>query len=316
MPTWGEILAELNASAGTNNGIVDFDAVRGKYLKELNELTGRDVIVYSTAFLNYGGPDTSITLEDVPAMMEVCRGLKSGQLDLILHSPGGGPEATDSIVKYLRKQFSHIRVFVPVAAMSAATMWSLAADEIVMGAHSQLGPIDPQIVLPNGQFPARGIIEQFETAKEEIAKDPNVLGAWLPMLEQYGPSLLDQCEKAEELSKRLVREWLAKYMLAGDPKCDEKADAIAEHFGSYKEHQSHSLGIDRDQAREQGVNVTDLEADKALQDAVLSVHHATFHTFSGPAVKIVENHLPDQGRYFKMAQVVPQPVPVQPPAVP
>lgn len=60
-------------------------------------------------------------------------------------------------------------------------------------------------------------------------------------------------------------------------------------------HQSHSLGIDREQARSHGVKIEDLEADQALQDAVLSVHHATMHTLQGPAVKIVENHL---GRTF------------------
>jgi hypothetical protein len=49
------------------------------------------------------------------------------------------------------------------------------------------------------------------------------------------------------------------------------------------------------------VRVEDLEADQRLQDAVLSVHHAAFHTFSGPAVKIIENHL---GRgFFKLEQI-------------
>jgi hypothetical protein len=49
------------------------------------------------------------------------------------------------------------------------------------------------------------------------------------------------------------------------------------------------------------VRVEDLEADQRLQDAVLSVHHTAFHTFSGPAVKIIENHL---GRgFFKLEQI-------------
>lgn len=52
--------------------------------------------------------------------------------------------------------------------------------------------------------------------------------------------------------------------------------------------------------------VENLEADPNLQDAVLSVHHATFHTFSGPCVKIVENQL---GRgFFKLQHQVVAPV--------
>ncbi len=233
-------------------------------------------------------------------MMEVCRGLRGPALDVILRSPGGSAEATASIVRYVRRKFTDLRIFVPIAAMSAATMWALAGDVIVMGKHSQLGPIDPQMVTAQGQMPARAVIEQFERAKAEIAQDPGVLGAWLPILQQYGPALLEQCEKAEELAKRLVREWLEEYMFAGRKDAARKAEKLAAYFADYARHQSHSLGIDRDEARAQGVRIVDLEKDQALQDAVLSVHHATMHTFTGtPAVKIVENHL---GRAFVQIQ--------------
>lgn len=234
----------------------------------------------------------------------------------MLHSPGGSAEATASIVRYLRRQFEDIRVFVPVAAMSAATMWALSGNRIVMGKHSQLGPIDPQLVTPGGQFPARGIIEQFERARQECSEDPSLLGAWLPMLQQYGPSLLVQCERAEELARRLVGEWLEAYMFAGENDAAEKAERIAAYFGDYGRHQSHNLGIDRDQAREEGVRIEDLESDPSLQDAVLSVHHAFFHTFSSSPVKVVENHL-GRGFFKHEHQVVTQmPVPAQPPPAP
>jgi hypothetical protein len=316
MPTWGEILAELHQSAQARGGAPDFDGIRRKYLAQLHAYTGRDVIIYYTDWLSGNQIHTSITLEDVQAMMEVCKDLRSGTLDLILHTPGGSPEAADSVVRYLRKRFRHVRAFVPVAAMSAGTMWALAANEIVMGKHSQLGPIDPQIAVPVavGQHvvyryvPARAIIEQFEKAKAEC-QDPALLAAWFPILQQYGPGLLSQCEDAEVLAKRLTKEWLTKWMLAGlpEPERESKATQIADFFGDYTLHRSHSLGIDRDAARERGVLVLDLEADPDLQDAVLSVHHATMHTFQGPAVKIVENHM---GRaYVKLAVQVPLAVP-------
>jgi len=39
------------------------------------------------------------------------------------------------------------------------------------------------------------------------------------------------------------------------------------------------------------LKITNLEDDQVFQDLVLSVFHATTHTFSGtPAVKIIENH--------------------------
>jgi len=305
VPTWGDILNELQRSAAEREGAPDFDGIRRGYLTALHERTGRDTILYYTDWLQTPGQAVSITLEDMQAMMEVCKGLPGPALDIILHSPGGSAEATDSIVRYLRRRYDPIRVFIPLAAMSAATMWTLASDEIVMGKHSQLGPIDPQLITPSGAVPARAVLEQFERAKRECTADPSLLGAWLPILQQYGPALLELCERAEELAQRLVTDWVGRYMLrelrkTDRDEADKKAKDIAAFFASYELHQSHGMAIDREQAREQGLNVTDLEADQDLQDAVLSVHHATMHTLSATAaIKIVENHM---GKAFVQQQ--------------
>ena len=43
---------------------------------------------------------------------------------------------------------------------------------------------------------------------------------------------------------------------------------------------------------EPSLNITDLEANQTLQELVLTVYHATMHTFSNTrAAKIIENHL-------------------------
>jgi hypothetical protein len=319
MPTWGEILAEVNASAQQRAPLglgADYDGIRRRYLTQLHALTGRGTILYTTNWLRGATPPTSITLEDMQGMMEVCHGLTGPNLDLIIHSPGGSAEATASIVRYLRRQFLDIRVFVPLAAMSAATMWALSGNLVVMGKHSQLGPIDPQLIMGQMQVPTRALIREFERAKEEIASNPGVLGAWLPRLQQYPPAVLEQCEAAEELSKRLTMEWLREYMFRGEPDAPEKAKRVADYFANYATHQSHSLGIDRDQARAVGVSVMNLEDDQRLQDAMLSVHHAALLTFAAGPFKIIENH---QGRAFvqstQVAQIMLQ-GPVQPGLIP
>ena len=48
MPTWGEILNQLTNSASSGKG-PDFDGIRRGYLAKLHQLTGRAVILYSTA---------------------------------------------------------------------------------------------------------------------------------------------------------------------------------------------------------------------------------------------------------------------------
>lgn len=309
MPTWGDILLELQISAQQHNGQVDFDGIRRKYIAQLRNHTGRDTIIYYSDWLVGGGPLTAITLEDMQAFMEVNKDLHGPGLDILLHTPGGSAEATHAVVNYLRQKFTDIRVFIPLAAMSAGTMLALAADEIVMGKHSQLGPIDPQIFVNGRYVPARAIVEQFEQAKAESKADPASLSAWYPILQQYGPGLLAECGDAEELSKRLVKEWLEHHMFGGDNEAPTKAAAVADYFGDYTIHRSHSLGIFRDVALSKGVKVASLEDDPTLQDLVLSVHHATMHTFAGPAVKIVENHL---GKAFvKISQPIAMPQMIQ-----
>lgn len=240
--------------------------------------------------------------------MEVCHGLKSPDLDLILHSPGGSPEAAEAIVSYLRSRFSNIRVIVPQLAMSAATMVACAANQIVLGKHSSLGPTDPQILVPTSlgvrAAPAQAILNQFDLAQKECA-DPTKLPAWLPMLSQYGPDLLVQCESALEMSRELVRKWLKSYMFSGKADREKRVESVSDWLADHMNFKSHARHIPREEIEKQQLSVIRLEEDQRFQDLVLSVFHATTHTVTGtPAVKIVENQ---NGRAFIKQQFVQPP---------
>jgi hypothetical protein len=91
--------------------------------------------------------------------------------------------------------------------------------KIVLGKHSFLGPIDPQFILNMPLGPrmvlAQAILDQFERAKKEC-EDPAKLGAWIPMLSQYGPDLLVKCENASDMSHKLVQGWLEANMFKAD----------------------------------------------------------------------------------------------------
>lgn len=45
MPTWGEILREIQSSAQGRGGNPDLDGIRRKYLGQWYTLTGRPVII-------------------------------------------------------------------------------------------------------------------------------------------------------------------------------------------------------------------------------------------------------------------------------
>jgi len=192
MPTWSGILEELKIESARGNPFA-FDTIRRKYLKQLSDHTKRNTILYASAFTQKGGPPEllSVTEEDVQGMMEVSFNLEKKPVDLILHSPGGSPEAAEGIVEYLHAQFPEIRVIIPQIAMSAATMIACSGSSIVMGKHSNIGPVDPQLIIntPSGPTsnPAKAIIDQFYKALAEINHPDKQ--AWSILLSQYGPSL-------------------------------------------------------------------------------------------------------------------------------
>lgn len=315
MPTWGETLQQINVAAAQNDGQPNVDQMRLAALQRITGITGRPVVSYYSAFLTVPHPVTSINLQDMQGMMEVFKGLSGPNLDIILHSPGGQAEATESIVRHMRSRYDHVRVFVPLVAMSAATLWAMSANQIVLGKHSQLGPIDPQVTIPSVGMPvpAGALIEQFQQAVDECSADPGRVAGWLPTLQQFPPGLLNICQSATELSKTLVRDWLARYMMPGNT---TTADEVASWLANDKEHLSHSRAIRREDLSQRGVAVLDLEEDEELQDAVLTLHHLTMHTLDRGVLKIIEN---SQGARFAVQGQLIQGLPpsvAMPPVIP
>ena len=273
MPTWGEVGAEINSTAqllqAQANPVSPFDVVRRKYLGLVAAHTGRPLILYATAWLsNPNAPAqlVSVTDDDMLGFMETVHGLPGPSLDLILHSPGGTSSAAEQIVKYLRTKFDHIRIVVPHMAMSAATMIACAADQIVMGKHSFLGPIDPQLIVQTAlgvrSVPAQAILEQFERALQDAA-DPVKLRAWAPMLAQYGPDLLITCQNAANLSEDLVSEWLESYMFKGQANAQTNGKAIAHWLSDHGAFKTHARPISRSELLAKGLNISSLEQIKS-----------------------------------------------------
>lgn len=276
-----------------------FDSVRRKYLSLLSAHTNRNVILYASAFTQKSGaPELqSVTEEDVQGMMEVSHGLdKEKPVDLIIHSPGGSPEAAEGIVEYLHAQFPEVRVVIPQIAMSAATMIACSGSSIVMGKHSNLGPVDPQLIInsPSGPTsnPAKAIIDQFYKALKEV-NEPDKQ-AWAILLNQYGPSIITQCENYIKMSEALVRDWLDRFMFKNESAQTKNStiNSIASFLANHDNFKSHGRHISREKAENIGLRIEHLEDDAVFQDLLLSVFHATTHTFSStPAMKIIENQI-------------------------
>lgn len=296
MPTWHELQDEIKERGST------FDVVRRERLKALHELTGRNVIVYYSGWLQKPKlPGTQVSDADKNGFMTAIQGMdRTKGLDLLLHTPGGETAATESLVDYLRTMFGeNMRAVVPQLAMSAGTMIACACNEILMGKHSSLGPIDPQF----GGMAAHGIVEEFNRAHEEIKRDQSRAFVWQPIIAKYTPTLIGECEKAIQWSNEMAKEWLVSGMLRNVENRNTKAEAIVKELGDHALTKSHARHLSPRRCAEIGLNVKMLEDDSALQDAVLSVHHACILTLSGTAAfKIIENH--DGIAFISVAQQV------------
>jgi membrane-bound ClpP family serine protease len=214
---------------------------------------------------------------------------RSKGLDLILHTPGGDLAAVESLVDYLRAMFqTNIRAIIPQLAMSGGTMMALAAGEILMGKHSSLGPIDPQI---NGAA-AQAILEEFQQAIRDVTTNPASAAIWQPIIAKYTPTLVGACQKAGGWANSLATNYLMTGMFNGMPNAQALTDGVIKVLGSHVQTLSHSRHISLATAQQLQLKVTSLEQDQKLQDLVLTVHHACMHTLGSTlAVKIIENQM-------------------------
>lgn len=246
--------------------------VLARYMQAFVGRTKRNLILYYSGFLFAPNENVSIQEEDMEGFMAALYKMdKSSGLDLFLHTPGGSVSATEGIGNYLKSVFNNnINCYVPHMAMSCGTLLAMACRTIYMGKHSCLGPIDPAI----GMYRTDAVVEEFNTAKTDIAQDPNLSLLWQPILSKYPITLLGECKKATELAKIVSEKWLTDNMLAQAPDARLRLDRILSLFASHQNTKAHDRHISASECLKIGLEVRMIEEDPDLQDAVLSVHHA------------------------------------------
>ena len=203
-------------------------------------------------------------------MLEALDGPK---LDVLVHSPGGYADAAESIIEEIRRKFGRVRFVVPSYAKSAAAMMVMASDEILIDEDAELGPIDPQFMTAGGAVAAEAIKEQFRRASEEIQNDPKKVQVWYPILQTLGMGTLVSCDNAIELSKKLVTEWLSKYMFRADHDAKPKAEKVAEVLSS-PDWKSHGRRIKLEHLKPLDLHLTNLRDDPELYRRVWELHCA------------------------------------------
>ena len=195
----------------------------------------------------------------------------------------------------LRERFDTVAVLVPYMAFSAATLFCLGADEIVMHPHASLGPIDPQITIrqADGQkrdFSFEDVGAFLRFLKEEIGLSEQVHTTQIveKLLSVVDAVHVGGAKRASELSTDVGERLLKLHMTNADEQ--GKAREIAE--GLNKSFFAHGDAVSRKMARSLQLKVAeDNEAlENLLWDAYLGLEsYLAFRMPFYPLQHFIEN---------------------------
>ena len=94
MGTWNDVLKEVESRASKEAPGGDIDGVRRDKMARVKEITGRELLVYATDFMNLQKVrlcqgDISIDLSDKEGFLGITRNVVAQEADVLVQSPGG-----------------------------------------------------------------------------------------------------------------------------------------------------------------------------------------------------------------------------------
>lgn len=200
--------------------------LRQQMIRDIEALTNRRLIVY---FANRFRDGSGIDAADPAYLTELLDDVGDEPVDLMIETNGGATDATEALISILQLRIKDLRVIIANAAKSNGTLICLAANTIVMGPSSELGPIDPHL---NG-IPCTVLVQ------------PQVALTNFP-LQQLAELGLKQ-------TRKLATRLLDAGMMAGRPSAD--IDTVVGALATRETYFSHGSTIDHVEAAALGLKV-------------------------------------------------------------
>lgn len=232
-------------------------------IKLIQEQTGRQLICY------VAGIQAPVERDDTIGFVDLLHNVRAARdLDLLLHTAGGDIDAAEKLISMVRTKVgtAALRVVVPDYAKSAGTLIALGADMIVMSETSELGPIDPQVVVADGNgnrisHPVQTYLDAYKAHSEALARDPSDATARI-MLGKLDPATLKLFEAVRERARRFAESRLQRGMFKTAGNSTQAAAALLDTV----RWQSHGQMIGWQDAQHPtiGLTVEHLEDDSEL----------------------------------------------------
>lgn len=222
---------------------------RQALIRSLQEQTGTRLLCYVAA-------KAPVARDDTLGIVELLHNVPCGtNIDLLLHTTGGDIDAAEKSMSLLRRAVGEgrLRVIVPDCAKSAGTLMAVAADAIIMSDSSELGPIDPQIVLDDGrgnrlQHSVASYLDAFTEYSDALRRDPNDPVA-RAMLDKIDPATANVYAAARGRARKLAEDHLKQGMKV------ENFTAIAHKLIDNKRWLTHGQVIGYQTAQNLGLKV-------------------------------------------------------------
>lgn len=217
---------------------------------------------------------------------------KSQELVLLINSPGGEALPAERIVNICRTYSNgRFSVIVPKAAKSAATMICLGARKIVMSKTSELGPIDPQIEVREGDsrkyFAAHEIIESYDELINKANRTRGRIEPFLQQLSRFDARDIRRIRSAQDLSESIAIRCLKSGIFSGSS--DGRIRTKIRPFLEPKLTKVHGRPIYPDLAQACGLNV-DIEPEKSrLWQVVWKLYVRLNYVVSHTCAKVIES---------------------------
>lgn len=282
---------------------MDFNAItveRKRLLNEIGKKRGnRDVLVMASDLTK--SASNSIEYSDILPFQDQLSNLSGEAIDIIIETPGGFAEVVEDLVRLIRSKYEKVGIIIPGYSKSAGTIFSMAADEILMGRFSALGPIDAQIASNGKRFSADAFLDGLEKIKNEVIASGRLNPAMIPILQNISPGEIQHCENAQNFSKTLVTQWLAAYKFkywethssTGLPVTVEekqkRAEDIASKLCKHGDWLTHGRSINIDDFKKMKLLITDYSKDPILEDLITRYYTLIRMTFESTNIyKIFE----------------------------
>ncbi len=281
-------------------GFAELEAERKTQLARVEEIRGRDVLVYAANLSVRVQAPISIEYADLLPINDQLANLEGEALDLLIETPGGSGEVAEDIVTLLRGKYEHVAAVVPGAAKSAGTLIVMASDEILMEPASALGPIDAQILWQGKQFSAEALLEGLKAIQEEVEAAGTLNLAYVPILNQISPGEIQNAKNALNFARKLVTNWLATYKFKNwtthkssgqavtDAERRARAEDIARELSNHTKWLTHGRSLKIADLEAMKLVITDYSQQADLLDAVRRYHTLLQMLFESNCYKVIE----------------------------